>query len=81
MKDNTLKKILDSCGWNDGNKLLKMIFKYKKQTTFCYCPKCNNELCSSGSFIKDTDFVYYKCSECGLGTKWLFDAPAPILIK
>ncbi len=57
------------------------LFKRKeKQTTWCYCPKCNNELCSSNSFVKDTDFVYYKCSQCGHDSKWDFDFPAPVLM-
>ena len=51
-----------------------------KQKTFCYCPNCNNELISSNSFIKDTDYVYYKCSKCGQESKWDFDAPVPLLI-
>ena len=53
----------------------------KGQTTFCYCPNCDNELISSNSFIKDTDFVYYKCSKCGYESKWDFDFLCPILIK
>lgn len=51
----------------------------KGQYTFCYC-KCGNELISSNSFLRDTDFVYYKCSKCGKISKWDFDAPCPILI-
>lgn len=60
------------------NKLLK---RKLKQTTFCYCPNCRNELVSSGSFISDKKFVTYKCTECGEVSKWLFDPPVPILIK
>jgi Zn-finger protein len=53
---------------------VKDLFEEKStQTTFCYCPKCNNELCGSNSFIEDLDYVYYKCSKCGHGTKWDFD--------
>lgn len=51
----------------------------KGQYTFCYC-KCGNELISSNSFLKDTDFVYYKCSKCGRISKWDFDFPCPILV-
>ena len=53
----------------------------RKQTTFIYCPKCNNELIKNGNFIKDTDLVYYKCSKCRKESKWDFDAPTPILIE
>lgn len=53
----------------------------KGQNTFIYCPWCGVELISTGSFVKDTDLIYYKCKCCDLETAWLFDAPAPILIK
>ena len=53
--------------------------KKPKQGTFCYCPKCKNELISSGSFVSDEKLVTYKCTDCGTVTEWLFDAPAPIL--
>ena len=60
---------------------LELLLEYDKNNrTQCYCTKCQNELISSGSFIKDDDFVYYKCTECGAESKWLFDAPVPILI-
>lgn len=52
-----------------------------QQKTYVYCPKCRNELVANGYLIKDTDFVYYKCSKCGYESKWDFDAPCPILIK
>lgn len=53
---------------------LQDFFKEKStQTLFCYCPECNNELCSSNSFIQDTDYVYYQCSQCGCASKWDFD--------
>lgn len=30
------------------------MFKRKsKQSTYCYCPRCNNELVSSYSFVED----------------------------
>ena len=44
---------------------LERMFGKKKQTTLVYCPKCNNELVKNGDLIKDTNFVYYKCSKCG----------------
>ena len=51
------------------------------QHTFIYCPYCDNELISSDSFVKDTDYVYYKCSKCGAETKWDFDFLCPILVE
>lgn len=55
-------------------KWIKNLFKRNPvQRTFCYCPECRNELCSSNSFVKDTDYVYYKCSKCGHDSKWDFD--------
>ncbi|WP_442637772.1 hypothetical protein [Rossellomorea marisflavi] len=64
--------------------MFKNLFKKKEkqtQSTFCYCPKCNNELISSNSFVSDEELVTYKCSECSHVTKWLFDAPVPLLIE
>lgn len=55
--------------------------KKQRQTTFCYCPNCKNELISSNSFIYDEDVVKYKCVKCGMVSEWDFDAPAPILLK
>ena len=52
------------------------------QQTFCYCPLCFNELISSDSFVSDEEFVTYKCSKCGLVSRWDFDsAPFQVLIK
>lgn len=51
------------------------------QRTFVYCPSCNNELISSNSFVADTDYVYYKCSNCSTETKWDFDFLCPILVE
>jgi len=63
----------------------KLGLKYDKQIrqqTFCYCPLCFNELISSNSFVSDEEFVTYKCSKCGLVSRWDFGiAPVPILIK
>lgn len=53
---------------------------YGNQSCFAWCD-CGNELCSTDSLIKDTDFVYYKCSECGKESKWDFDAPVPLFIE
>lgn len=55
--------------------------KHKQgQNTFCYCPVCNNELISSNSFVKDTDYVYFKCTDCEATSKWDFDFMCPILV-
>lgn len=51
----------------------KSRFKQQEQRTFCYCPKCKNELCGTDSFVRDADYVYYKCSCCGEESKWDFD--------
>lgn len=52
------------------------------QQTACYCPECDNELVSSGSFVSDEEVVVYQCSECGEISRWHFDtAPVPILIE
>ena len=55
------------------------------QTTFIYCNKCNNEICSDGSFVSDTldengdNHVLYKCKQCGQTADFNFDiAPVPI---
>lgn len=64
------------------------LFKSKPkpiQQTYIHCRQCNNELCSSDSFISDTydennnNHVLYKCSSCGLKADYNFDiAPVPI---
>ena len=55
--------------------------KKPKQTCFVYCPKCKNELISSGSFVEDNDgIVKYKCSGCGNGSFFVFiHYPVPYL--
>lgn len=54
---------------------------YGDQGTFCWC-ECGNELCSTNSFSHETaDLVFYKCSKCGIKSKWDFGAPAPILLE
>ncbi len=66
--------------------ILKKLFQKKpKQTTFIYCEKCGNELCSTGSLVSDTydekgdNHVLYKCSKCGHKCDYNFDiAPIPI---
>jgi len=51
-----------------------------RQRTWCFCPKCRNDLCSSGSFVSDLEWVTYRCSKCGHTSRWHFDAPVPILL-
>ena len=70
-------------------RILDLIIKVKrwwkqkpKQYTFCYCVVCKNELCSTESFVSDTEVVRFKCSRCGSISDWDFDvAPFPILIR
>ena len=52
-----------------------------KQTCFVYCPKCQNELVSSNSFVEDKDgIVKYKCDKCGNVSFWDFTHfPVPYL--
>lgn len=52
-----------------------------EQRTFVYCPGCGLELCNTDSFQSDTDLVRYRCIQCGTGSEWMFDAPAPLLIR
>jgi len=67
------------------NFLKKLFKKEPEQTTFIYCRKCRNEMCSDGSFISDTydengdNHVKYKCKKCGKEADFNFDiAPVPI---
>lgn len=62
---------------------MKWFNKKQRQTTYCYCPICDNELVGSDSFVHDKpDDVRYVCSNCGCESSWNFDiAPAPILMK
>lgn len=53
----------------------------ERQRTFCYCPDCKNELCSDRDvdcFERD-GLVYYQC-RCGTESRWMFDAPVPLII-
>ena len=53
-----------------------------KQTTFCYCPQCRNELCANENFVSDDgETVIYCCSQCKHVSQWFFGAPVPILIS
>jgi len=59
-----------------------LIKKHERgQSTFCFCPKCGLELCNSKSWFSDSDLVYYRCVQCGHETGWMFDCPAPFIVK
>jgi len=53
-----------------------------KQSTFCYCPNCRRDLCGQSDAFKDDDgaVVSYSC-RCGTHSRWLFNAPVPILLR
>ena len=52
-----------------------------RQTTWCYCPGCKQDLVSSNSLVSDTDVVLYHCVECGTESRWDFDHyPCPVRI-
>lgn len=59
---------------------------YNSQTTKCFCPQCDNELCGSDSygFLRKTEkgnFEVYKCSKCSEQSFWDFDTyPVPFLV-
>lgn len=61
--------------------MFKLFKRKPKQTTYCYCPECNNELVSSNSFVEDVDgIVKYRCDKCGEITFWDFiHYPVPML--
>lgn len=52
-----------------------------KQTLFVYCPGCKRDLCSNGSFVKDEEFVEYKCTNCGRESRWDFDRYGPVVVE
>lgn len=58
----------------------KVVVSTGGRSSFIYCPKCDADLIENNSFIKDTDYVYYKCTNCGTESIWDFDAPCPILL-
>lgn len=67
-----------------GFRILEIIQNHilkKKQRTFIYCPKCNNELVKNGQFIEDNDgIIKYRCSKCGIISFWDFgNFPVPML--
>lgn len=66
-----------------GKMKFELFKKKKRQTTFIYCMKCNNELVSSDSFVKDENgIVTYKCDRCGNVAQYDFiHYPVPLLVK
>lgn len=66
-------------------KAIKEKNRYNNQRTKCFCPRCDNELCGSNSYINlynDLNRLeYFKCSKCGEESKWDFDCISPLLIK
>ena len=61
------------CGKTEfHNKDRKYIFSKLIQRTYCWCPKCNNDLVRD-SFVSDEDgIVTYRCSWCGHESVWDF---------
>lgn len=54
----------------------------KEPNTACFCPKCGVNLTVNESYQYSYDGqVEYKCRNCFKHSKWLFDAPAPILLS
>lgn len=55
-----------------------MAWKHRDQKTWCFCPICKQDLCSTDSFVSDTGHgdknrVKYKCTRCGARSVWNFD--------
>jgi hypothetical protein len=63
----------------------RIVAKFKKkktnQTLWVFCPGCKHDLCSNGSFVKDEDFVYYKCTNCDRESRWDFDTYGPVVVE
>lgn len=54
-----------------------------KQETYCYCPVCKKDMVSQQKAFLGHDLdglVVYQC-ECGEVSRWMFDAPCPLLIS
>jgi hypothetical protein len=52
-----------------------------KQYTWCWCPRCKQDLCSNGSFLSDDERgVRYHCNVCHHDSTWYFDDIAPFVI-
>lgn len=58
---------------------IKRELQMRKQKTFVYCPRCNFEMCSmNNASDMSNGFVYHICKNCGAGSEWDYDSPAPI---
>ena len=64
-----------------GRIVAKIKIKKIKQTLRVYCPGCKEDLCSNGSFVKDEEFVEYKCTNCGRDSRWDFDRFGPVVVE
>ena len=71
------------CGKTEfHSKNKKYIFSKLINRTYCWCPKCKNDLVRD-SFISDEDgVVTYRCSNCGHETVWDFSiSPVPVVLQ
>ena len=69
---------LNNYWFNEVKKALKMAWKHRNQSTWCFCPVCKQDLCSTDSFVSDKgrgdkNKVTYKCSRCSCKSIWNFD--------
>lgn len=71
------------CGKTEfHSKNKKYIFTKIVDRTYCWCPKCNNDLVRDSFLYEKDGVVHYKCSWCGHESMWHFTkAPIPILLK
>lgn len=70
-------------GFASGIFYVNLRNKKVKQTTFCWCKNCQNELCSDPQ-TKAYDAgseVHYVCGKCGWQNDFMFDAPVPIFMR
>ena len=53
----------------------------RKQHTFVYCQRCNFEMCSMNNATDNKDgTVCHICKNCGIESRWDYDAPVPLNI-
>lgn len=52
----------------------------KKCGNITYCPRCREILTDKGRLLDDRDGVVTMQCPCGMNSRWLFDAPCPILL-
>lgn len=82
-KDRSVTVPLD---WGKAKKLWKWLrgAREPKQTTFCYCKNCRNELCADPAtkcYEAGNGEVHYICGKCNWQIDFLFDAPVPIFLR